>query len=94
MALVANNNMYNLNRKSMHPRLKFFLQTRVDQTVTSKRLYLMCGWKKDKYQQKCLANLVELWTDNHHLEVCLTSLGHIVHVGLVDNLDRKYGRLF
>ena len=30
--------------------------------------------------------LIELWTDNDHLEVCLTSLGHIVHVGLVDNL--------
>ena len=36
-------------------------------------------------------HLIELWTDNDHLEVCLTSLGHIVHVGLVDNLaERKW----
>ena len=43
-----------------------------------------------KYQLSMLQNLIELWADNHHLEVSLTSLGHIVHVGLVDNLvDRK-----
>ena len=36
-------------------------------------------------------HLIELWTDNHHLEMCLTSLWHIVHVGLVDNLaERKW----
>lgn len=76
----------------MHPRLKFFLQTRVDQAVTSKRLHLgsyIYVWL-EKCGQSILPNLVELWTDDHHLEVGLASLGHIVHVGLVDHLaDRK-----
>ena len=43
----------------------------------------------EKYQQNILQDLVELWADNHHLEVRLASLGHIVHVGLVDDLAKR-----
>ena len=52
----------------------------------------MPSWKNvEKYQKNSWQDLVELWADNDHLEVRLTSLGHIVHVGLVDNLaDREW----
>ena len=43
-----------------------------------------------KTQKNILQYLIELWADNHHLEVSLASLGHIVHVGLVDNLADRY----
>ena len=82
-----------LDGKSMHPRLKLFLQARVDQTMTSNGLHLgSYVWLENvnKYEGNILQDLVELRADNDHLEVRLTSLGHIVHVGLIDNLvDRE-----
>ena len=79
-----------LNGQGMHPRLKLYLQARVHQTVTSNGLHLGSHVWLEKCGQNILQDLVELWADNDHLEVRLTSLGHIVHVGLVDNLaDRE-----
>ena len=84
-------NMCYLNGQGMHPRLKLYLQARVHQTVTSNGLHLGSHVWLEKCGQNILQDLVELWADNHHLEVRLASLGHIVHVGLVDDLvDREW----
>ena len=39
------------------------------------------------FRRRLFPRLIELGTDNDHLEVSLTSLGHVVHVRFVDHLS-------